>query len=132
MFDVDNPIESLFAEEVQKKFSGGGCCLLQFQPQYEKYFTEEFHEKLSGDDWCGLLQEHPQFLSLIPKNFKLVLNCGDEKRAIWIDVKEPNIIHIGCFSGTKERAIRAISGKYTGKERDDYIAKVEECFGLVK
>jgi len=66
-------------------------------------------------------------------NYPVIYNCGDENRAIYLDLKDKNIIHIGCFEGTREGAIRAIKNKYyLLEDRQDYIAKVEKCFELEK
>ena len=56
-------------------------------------------------------------------------NCGKHKRNIYV---EDNIIHLGCFRGAKEEAIKAINrdGYYFKNplERDQYIKDVEEVF----
>jgi len=62
------------------------------------------------------------------KLLKSVHYCGDENRVICINVDKPEIIHIGCFKGTKEEAIKAVSEKYDGKAKKKYISQIEECF----
>jgi len=62
------------------------------------------------------------------KLVKSVHHCGFNNRCIYINDLEPNKINIGCFNGTKEEAIKAVSKKYVGVARDKYIAKIEECF----
>ena len=64
------------------------------------------------------------------ENYPISYNCGRANRAIHLDLKDKNLIRIGCFKGTKEEAIRAISKKYNCKERDEYITKVDECFAM--
>ena len=64
------------------------------------------------------------------ENYPISYNCGRENRVIYLNLKDKNLIRIGCFKGTKEEAIRAIREKYTGDERDEYITKVEECFAM--
>ncbi len=66
------------------------------------------------------------------KNYPIVYDCGDCSRMIYLDFKNKDLIHIGCFKGTKELAIEAISKKYTGEYRKLYIQKVEKCFSLRK
>ena len=63
-------------------------------------------------------------------NYPVVYDCGDDNRAIYLDLKNKTLIHIGCFVGTKDEAIDAIKDKYDDDVRDTYIAKVEECFQL--
>ncbi|MBL3518952.1 hypothetical protein H0A43_00500, partial [Arcobacter lanthieri] len=65
-------------------------------------------------------------------NYPLVDNCGIENRTIYLDLKDKNIICIGCFRGTQDEAIKAISEKYkyNHDERDKYIQNVKDCFGL--
>ena len=57
-------------------------------------------------------------------------NCGRLNRVIYILKDNPNKIHIGCGKFTKEEAIEAISKKYSGKEQQEYINKVNECFNF--
>lgn len=63
-------------------------------------------------------------------NYPVVYNCGSNRRAIYLDLIDKNIIHIGCFSGTKEEAIKRIKSEYLSKYADMYISKVEECFDM--
>lgn len=66
-------------------------------------------------------------------NYPVVYNCGVYNRAIYLDLKDKSIIHIGCFKGTKEEAIKAISKEYIYFEkREAYINKVEMCFNMWK
>jgi len=61
---------------------------------------------------------------------KSVFHCGTEHRSIYRTKDEPELIRIGCFKGTRDKAIKAISKKYKGKEKEDYISKVNECFNI--
>jgi hypothetical protein len=65
-------------------------------------------------------------------DYPIVHDCGDSKRSIWLDYKNKNRIHIGCFKGSKKQAIKAIKAKYKGVACDEYIAKVKECFAKAK
>ena len=58
-------------------------------------------------------------------DFNIITNCGDENRTI---VRYKKLCYIGCFTGTKKQAIKAISKKYTDKNKDDYISKIEELY----
>lgn len=62
-------------------------------------------------------------------NYPVVYNCGKLNRAIYLDLKNPKFIRIGCFKGTKSKAIKAIKKKYSNPQ--DYIIKVEECFNKI-
>ena len=59
---------------------------------------------------------------------KAVFYCGKYNRPIQVYRKYPKLITIGCFTSTRKEAIERISKKYTGKERDIYISKINECF----
>ena len=63
-------------------------------------------------------------------NYPVVYNCGDEDRAIYLDLEDKRLIRIGCFVGEKSDAIHAIKQKYDGEEAEEYISKVEECFQI--
>ncbi|WP_418186763.1 hypothetical protein [Aliarcobacter lanthieri] len=65
-------------------------------------------------------------------NYPLVHNCGIGSRTIYLDRNDKNIICIGCFRGTQDEAIQAISEKYkyNHNERDKYIQNVKDCFDL--
>jgi len=65
-------------------------------------------------------------------NYPVVYNCGDDSRAIYLDLKDKELIRIGCFIGTKDEAISRISEKYSGTAKEDYINKVIECFNMYK
>ena len=64
-------------------------------------------------------------------NYPVVYDCGNSKRAIYLNLKDKTLIHIGCFVGTKDEAIDAIKDKYDDGDRDAYITKVNECFELI-
>jgi hypothetical protein len=66
-------------------------------------------------------------------NHPVVYNCGYNNRAIYIDLEDKSLIRIGCFKGTKEEAIQAVTREYQNKnDRDLYINKINECFELQK
>ena len=65
-------------------------------------------------------------------NYPVIYDCGNEKRAIYLDIKDKRLIRIGCFTGNESEAIHAIKQKYHGEKADAYTAKVRECFNLVK
>jgi 3-polyprenyl-4-hydroxybenzoate decarboxylase len=58
-------------------------------------------------------------------NFNIVTDCGSLKRTI---IRYKGICYIGCFKGTKEEAIEAITKKYNGEASDAYIAKIKELY----
>ncbi|MCR8711316.1 hypothetical protein, partial [Aliarcobacter butzleri] len=64
--------------------------------------------------------------------YPLVHNCGIENRTIYLDYNDKNIICLGCFRGTQDEAIKAISEKYkyNHDKRDKYIQDVKDCFVL--
>ena len=63
-------------------------------------------------------------------SYPVVYNCGNENRAIYLDLVDKNLICIGCFKGTKEEAMKVIGAKYSGAGAESYIAKVNECFDM--
>ena len=58
-------------------------------------------------------------------DFNIATNCGNLNRTV---IRYKKLCYIGCFTGTKEQAIKAISKKYTGIAKDDYISKIEELY----
>lgn len=64
-------------------------------------------------------------------NYPVIYDCGDEKRVIYIDLEDKTKIHIGCFSGTQQDAIKAVNDKY-GKNNLEYISKINACFDIMK
>ena len=56
------------------------------------------------------------------QDFNMVTNCGDKNRVV---IRYGEIYHIGCFKGTYEEAVDAISKKYTGDNRDSYVCKLD-------
>lgn len=63
-------------------------------------------------------------------NYPVVYNCGNKIRAIYLDIEDKRLIHIGCFIGNEAEAIHAIKEKYEGNSAESYIAKVRECFRI--
>lgn len=61
-------------------------------------------------------------------------DCGSSHRTIHINTNDPYTIHIGCFSGTKEEAIKRIKKEYSLNSYASvkYIDKVEKCFYFVE
>jgi len=57
--------------------------------------------------------------------YNIVTGCGTYNRVV---IRYGDICHIGCWKGTKEEAIEAISEKYIGKAKDKYIDKIEQLF----
>lgn len=64
--------------------------------------------------------------------YPVAYDCGKSSRAIYLSVKDKNIIHIGCFKGTKQEAIDKITGaiEYSALEVAEYVKKVEQCFSM--
>jgi len=56
------------------------------------------------------------------------INCGNSDRVITL---KDGIYTIGCFKGTKEEAIEAISNKYDGVARDAYLAKLDDAENML-
>ena len=96
--------------------------LLREQPQLADQCD---WSKLDGYDWSYLLREQPQLADQCT-TYVLENGCGQYNRTIYISREEPLIIHIGCFSGTREEALSAIKAKYSDSK--EYCAKVESCF----
>lgn len=90
-------------------------------------FIERNYDKLKISIICNFQNLSKEFLE---RKFSIVYNCGKENRTIKIYKGEPEIIYIGCFKGTKDKAIEAIRQKYQNDKEamTDYIDKVEECF----
>ena len=100
------------------------------QPQLANLFDLS---RLNGYDISLLLEKQPQFKDVF--NCVIVPDAGINSRTLFIKKDEPSIIHLGCFNGTKEEAVRAITSgwpySHRTVERDLYISKVEECFKLL-
>lgn len=110
-------------------------CISKYQKLNEDFIREFHHrvnwnfircyQKLSKE----FIEEFSSFLSEY-KILKVVHNCGDNNRPIYITKDNPNKVVIGCGSFTKEEAIVAINKKYKGDDALDYINKVNECFNF--
>jgi hypothetical protein len=61
-----------------------------------------------------------------------VNNCGSGKRTITIYLDNPELIEIGCFTGTEAKTLRAIEKRYNkpilSKYKEDYLNKVKDLF----
>ena len=67
------------------------ACLLRKQPQFSHHCD---WSKLGGYDWSYLLRKQPQ-LAIYCTQYKVGNECGVGNRTIWIDIRDPQIIHIG-------------------------------------
>ena len=65
------------------------------------------------------------------ENYPVVYNCGNQKRAIYIDLEDKSLIRIGCFKGTQQESIDKINQDYEGQAAKDYIDKVKQCFSMI-
>ena len=99
--------------------------IIEFQNELDWYYISKY-QTLSED----FIKEFKEKIYLDTLTMNSSFYCGKHNRCIYISRSEPSIINIGCFEGTKEEAIEAISNKYRGTEKDDYISKVEECFNF--
>ena len=106
---------------------------ISYNQKLSEYFIREFKDKL---DWRRisynqkLSDEFCKEFNIESNILNSVFYSGKYNRCIYIKKDNPNIIYIGCFSGTKPEAIKAINEKYSGQEAIDYISKVEECFNF--
>ncbi|MCP4524129.1 MAG: hypothetical protein GY828_07975, partial [Candidatus Gracilibacteria bacterium] len=88
--------------------------------EYQK-LSESFIEKFQGKvSWFNIseCQNHPK------SDYHVVHYCSVDDRIIRISKDNLSIIEIGCFEGTQKEAIEAVSEKYSGKAKDDYINKI--------
>jgi len=58
-------------------------------------------------------------------DFNMVTGCGGEDRVV---IRYKDTCYIGCFTGTREEAIRAIGNKYKDDGKDVYITKINELY----
>ena len=100
-------------------------------------FIKEFQEEVDWDNISKFQKLSESFIrefeyrvdiSILTTNS--VFYCGKHNRCIYISESHPELIHIGCFEGTKQEAIEAITKRYYGTERDEYISKVNKCFNI--
>ena len=61
-------------------------------------------------------------------SYPISYNCGSYSRAIYLDLKDKTKIHIGCFCGSKQEAIKAVESKYT--DSCTYVDKINQCFAM--
>lgn len=108
-------------------------CISKYQKLSES-FIEKFADKV---DW-DTIKISQKLSDAFVKKFNIqdynllniTHNCGQYNRTIFILKDRPKIIHIGCFSGTREEAFARISEAYVGSFASEYIAKVEACFNF--
>jgi len=99
-----------------------------------KKFIRKFKDKVDWDNISQYQQLSDDFIREFKDNIKehkllkSVHYCGAHNRCIYINKDDPNIIHLGCFSGNKEEAIKAVSIEYKDKDKKKYISQIEECF----
>lgn len=60
-----------------------------------------------------------------------VHGCGDHNRTLYLNHIDLSKVHIGCFVGTQKEGIEAISKKYKGNNKKDYIDKVNRLFAMI-
>ena len=121
---IHQKLSENFIEKHQDKVNWFGITMLQ---NLSEDFIERNYDKLKISIICNFQNLSKEFLE---RKFSIVYNCGKENRTIKIYKGEPEIIYIGCFKGTKDKAIEAIRKKYKNDKEamTDYIDKVEECF----
>jgi hypothetical protein len=91
---------------------------------------------LSGCDLTGVTLPKTVGDSLYlcgSKNLKnAVYNCGENNRTIcaYRNKYYNVVVSLGCFIGTLNMCIEAISNKYSGAKKENYISKVKQAFDL--
>jgi len=78
-----------------------------------------------------LTLEEIKLLNVTNPNLATEHNCGETERTIYIELVNPEIISLGCFTGTRSEAIKAVKEKYNEKEAKEYIEKINNCFKKV-
>ena len=102
-------------------------------------FIREFQSYISWDDISSYQKLSKSFVAefkdRLPKDYDPVIvnifHCGPEGRVVRIYKSNPNIIHLGCFIGTKTEAIAAVKEKYPGR-CSNYIKQIKNCFAEAK
>ena len=104
------------SEEVIEKFKDTGYWEgISYYQNLSDDFIKEFEYKL---DLENLVESS-------------VFHCGEENRCIHINKSDLSKIIIGCFEGTQEEAIEAVTEKYDDTiARDKYISQINECFNF--
>ena len=99
-------------------------------------FIKEYKDTLrSYSDYIKhtkeLTLEEIKLLNVTNPNLATEHNCGENERTIYIELVNPEIISLGCFTGTRSEAIKAVMEKYNEKEAKEYIEKINNCFKKV-
>jgi len=124
--ELSEPFIEEFADKVN-------WTIISYYQKLSKKFIEENVDRLYLGNLIPFQELSDEFCTKhnIKSNIlKSVFHCGVKHRTIYRTKDEPDLINIGCFNGTKDEAIIAISKKYKSKERDDYISKVNKCFSV--
>ena len=119
-----------FIREFQDKLD---WCRISDKQKLSESFIREFKDKVIWNyisSYQKLSDEFCKEFNIESNILNSVFYSGKYNRCIYIKKDNPNIIYIGCFSGTKPEAIASINSKYSGQEAIDYISKVEECFNF--
>ena len=106
---------------------------ISYSQKLSEDFIREFKDKVNWSYisvYHKLSEEFCEEFNIKSNILNSIFYCGTYNRIICIEKDNPNIIYIGCFSGTKPEAIASINSKYSGQEAIDYISKVEECFNF--
>ena len=112
--------------------------------KYQK-LDEEFIKNYLGNSYFRFITKYQRVSKAFIKEHNLKVKdediiigaefyCGEHRRSIYIYKRNPKVIVMGCFIGTKKEAIKAIKSKYKHNKRakSNYIKKVEACFKQAK
>ena len=123
------------SEEFIKKFKDSvNWNTISYRQKLTEKFIREFRDYINWNNISINQNLSEKFI----REFKIenydILNsifyCGVKNKCIYIKKSKPLIINIGCFSGTKNEAIEAVSKRYNGKDKLDYIESINECFNI--
>ena len=106
---------------------------ISYRQKLSEDFIREFKDRVNWREISEnqkLSEDFVEEFDLDYQILNIVSYCGDSNRKICILKDTPEIIHIGCFTGTKQEAIKAVSEKYSGKAKKKYLAKIEKCFNF--
>ena len=128
----DQKLTEEFIREYKKELHWGEISYTQKLPE------ELIREMQNEVDWYGIsscqvlseefIEEFKDQLELEELCSNAVHNCGEHNRTIFIQKKNTNVIHIGCYSGTKEEVIQAVQEKYG--LNSEYEKQIHECFNF--